>query len=73
MVFKVGGQGSSQGAVDGCGYCVSPGSKRGRTRGNGERGIARGSGIELDNESDQVKATKGGLATTHRNCSMDNW
>ena len=72
MVFKVGGQRNSQVAVDRCGYSVPPGSKRGRTRGDGERGIACGSGIELDNKSAQVEATRGGLAATNRNCSMDN-
>lgn len=52
MVFKVGGQRSPQGAVDRCGYCMPPGSKGGGAWGNGERGIACGSGIELDNKSD---------------------
>ena len=48
MIFKVGGQGSAEGAVKGCRHCVPSHGERGRTRGNRERGIACGPGIELD-------------------------
>ena len=43
MIFKVGGQRSTERTVDRGGDCVSPGSKGGWTRGNREGGVTRGS------------------------------
>ena len=74
MIFKVGGQRSSQGTVEGCGYCVPPRSERSGTRGDGECGIACSPGTELNK---RVRPTAGHLndllTATHGNCSMDNW
>ena len=74
MIFKVGGQRqrSAQGAVERCGDCVSPGSKRSTTGGDRERGIACGPRIELETKRLSAK-TDDRWGATHRNCSMDNW
>lgn len=47
MIFKVGGQGSAEGTVDGCGNCVPPGGERGTARSDRKRSVACGTGIEL--------------------------